>query len=232
MNPATYSPSRTCGLEDAYKRTIEMLPDLAKYKSGIFKIRDFRNEIVHYGGDSCREFEYLDAIVTLACPFLGAFYKEAYSLDFGDFLRASVTREMDVLRRYIAQAKADRSLPRTRLLSPLSCEIYYDRFAPGPPDGLPDDMRHNWHSIGDIIWEERRKRARERWGERLFNDELLIPCRICGQTHIIISFSVPVIEGDRAVVYAEALDCMACGLFIDKSHSILAGLHFGPIELQ
>jgi len=45
------------------------------------KLNRERNEIMHYGGNAERQFEYVDVILNTALPILKEFYSKAYALD-------------------------------------------------------------------------------------------------------------------------------------------------------
>jgi hypothetical protein len=227
-NPADYDPRHTCGLLEAYKRVGEMIPFTSiPSQRSLEKANTLRNEIVHYGGDTSKHFEYADTILNVVLPLLEEFYDKVYDLRLDDLIGNGVNREIGVARSYLNLTKQDSSIPRTDMLATFSCKLHSERFTRKPPDDLADQERVHWLQFEHETFDKYHGTVENRWGR-------LLPlwvgtCVICGSPGVVVAMSDFEMQDSHSVAFAEAIECIDCGLFLDKSHKELARLHYGPI---
>jgi hypothetical protein len=228
----SYAPNRTCGFDEAYRRIKEMITfdSISRHQVGEFN--KMRNRIVHYGGSDQDSFDYVDAILNVALPWLQEFFEKGYSLSLDDFIFRPVAREILVARQYANLCKTDVSLPRTGITQTFqkkfhnylvigSANILFDA------DGWlrnTDDWKYELYSAN--------RRKLERIGWDLLGEGADTDCIICGESGCLVAVSERHYQDAEEVFYADAIHCPSCGLHIDKDQKALARLHYGPITKE
>lgn len=230
-----FDPAKTCSFEDAWARVREMVPALRSFTEvGLGRLTKIRNGITHRGAEQEKEFEYSQAILTVALPALDEFYKESYDgLSLEDLLGQDLLRELHVAQSYLAMIDKDDTLPKHRLLHTFACE-YQKNLIIGAANMLFDeegvriDLSDYRYNVNTKLYTE----LDRRWEDRgsLVGEGLSLFCKICGEIGIIVGIQDEpyVIDGKKAVDPC-SLFCSSCGLNLPKAYSALAKLHYGPI---
>jgi hypothetical protein len=167
-----------------------------------------------------------------ALPTLEEFYRKAYDLNLSDMLFYPLARELSIVRRYIGVAKEDTALPRIGILITFRWQYFRDAIVGSgnllyDPDGWLRDIDEWQYELNSVA-----RTPAEQRGWDIIGEGADTRCIICGESRCIVAISEPnECEGEE-VYYAEALHCPSCGLYIDRSHGMLAKLHDGPITRE
>jgi hypothetical protein len=181
-----------------------------------------------------RDFEYSEAILTIALPALQEFYSKAYDgLALNDLTGPDLMREICVAQAYAAEVRKDPALPTGLLLHTFKCR-YQEPLIIGQANLLFDD-EGNMVDLGWDRFEINRRLHSKLDGDfdrrgSVVGDGISFSCKICGEIGLIVGIEAEayVLNGEKAVDPC-SLFCPSCGLNIPKRYRVLAKLHYGPI---
>jgi hypothetical protein len=203
-------------------------------EASLHKLAALRNEIVHRGGGSNRDFEYSEAILTIALPALEEFYAKAYSgLLMQDLTGPELMREIRVAQDYVKNIRQDQSLPTALLLHTFKCQ-YQQPLIVGAGhllyDANGERLEIGWKRFetNDDYYSQLQRQHTTR-GE-LVGRRLNLFCKICNEIGMVVGIEDECyfLDGQKAVDPC-SLFCPSCGLDLPSSYRVLAKLHYGPL---
>lgn len=228
---------RSCTFAEAWDRVKQLVPLLPEYsKAGLSELNKLRNGITHFGAEREREYEYLEAILSVCLPIIENFYDKAYDgLTIDSLLGLRRMKEFRVSQAYLAEIRKNPTLPRKNLLHTYRLSSLARLADLGDPGlWMRDDRGEALAGVefdDSGVAAQRRYVAehRETWG-RVLNEDLSLECLICGYECPFVGVDGdPYILNEVRAIDPCAILCPRCRLKIPKEYRVLAKLHFGPI---
>jgi hypothetical protein len=221
---------KTITFSEAIKRSKDLYPSIAGWEKRLYRLRDARNDIAHYGGDLEKDGEYAAIIVSVAFPFLEEFLADSNDINLSAYLGSALTRELEVAKTlYMRLRKTPDAMPAYILKTVSRAVLYRNVDFPKPTDsdGWVIDDGVDELTVGELL----KKSLRSGWDGELIGVE----CKICDSMNAFVGIE-EVLEDhyvDQTTTFVpQFLECARCGLQITRFDLHLAEEHFGRLSLK
>jgi len=209
---------KTISFDEALKRVKELYPLVAAWEPKLSKVKDLRNEIVHYGTGKKPYSEYVDIIVNVIFPFLEEFLLESCGIIFENVVTAPVYREILVAKKVCERLRKENTALDSFVLNTVSFQMFHNsNFS----ENIPSTTEIYSYSRAFEIVERIRKELSKEWDDFYIERD----CRICQFPSLFVK--VCLTDTTLAIVAAR---CARCNLQIGENEDHLAEYHVGELS--